>query len=70
MSDELLTYYFYAELDALEADMDSVGEGVPSYLQPDKESDLDAELSLPSAPTGHAQMPAGRANAQVKSDAV
>ncbi|PHT31424.1 hypothetical protein CQW23_27761 [Capsicum baccatum] len=57
--DELL-----GELDALEADMDSVGEGVPSYLQPDKESDLDAELSLPSAPTGHAQMPAGRANAQ------
>ncbi|CAN1298181.1 Vacuolar protein sorting-associated protein 60.2 [Linum perenne] len=44
------------ELDALEADMgfDTEGEGVPSYLQPDKESDLDAELNLPSAPMGHA----------------
>ncbi|CAN4126376.1 unnamed protein product [Withania somnifera] len=55
--DELL-----GELDALEADMDTEAEGVPSYLQPDKEPDLDAELSLPSAPTGHA--PAGRANPQ------
>lgn len=35
------------------------GDGVPSYLQPDKESDLDSELNLPSAPIG------GRANAQV-----
>lgn len=57
--DELL-----GELDALEADMDTEGEGVPSYLQPDKEPDLDAELSLPSAPTGNAPMPAGRANVQ------
>lgn len=40
------------------------GDGVPSYLQPDKESDLDAELNLPSAPSGHAA-PAGRANTQV-----
>lgn len=30
------------------------GDGVPSYLQPDKESDLDSELNLPSAPSGHA----------------
>ncbi|CAN1298177.1 Vacuolar protein sorting-associated protein 60.2, partial [Linum perenne] len=47
------------ELDALEADMgfDTEGEGVPSYLQPDKESDLDAELNLPSAPMGHAARP-------------
>ncbi|XP_049387347.1 vacuolar protein sorting-associated protein 60.1-like [Solanum stenotomum] len=52
--DELL-----GELDALEADMDTEGEGVPSYLQPDKEPDLDAEFSLPSAPTGHGPMPAG-----------
>lgn len=52
--DELL-----GELDALEADMDTEVEGVPSYLQPDKEPDLDAELSLPSAPTAHAPMPAG-----------
>lgn len=28
--------------------------GVPSYLQPDKEPDLDAELNLPTAPSGHA----------------
>ncbi|KAK6135949.1 hypothetical protein DH2020_030287 [Rehmannia glutinosa] len=50
------------ELDALEADMgfETEGDGVPSYLQPDKESDLDAELNLPSAPSG----PAGRANMQ------
>ncbi|KAI3421382.1 uncharacterized protein J3R85_012418 [Psidium guajava] len=51
------------ELDALESDMGMESEaGVPSYLQPDKESDLE-ELNLPSAPTGHAA-PAGRTNAQ------
>ncbi|KAK3407959.1 vacuolar protein sorting-associated protein 60.2 isoform X1 [Eucalyptus grandis] len=51
------------ELDALEADMGMESEvGVPSYLQPDKESDVE-ELNLPSAPTGHA-VPAGRTNAQ------
>lgn len=40
------------ELDALEADMgmETEADGVPSYLQPD----LDAELNLPSAPTGNA----------------
>uniref|UniRef100_M1C5B0 Charged multivesicular body protein n=2 Tax=Solanum tuberosum TaxID=4113 RepID=M1C5B0_SOLTU len=54
------------ELDALEADME-FEEGVPSYLQPDKEPDLDSELNMPSAPMGHASMPAGRANAQVLS---
>lgn len=40
-------------------------DGVPSYLQPDKESDLEGELNLPSAPIGHAAVPAGRTNAQV-----
>uniref|UniRef100_A0A7N0T0K3 Charged multivesicular body protein 5 n=1 Tax=Kalanchoe fedtschenkoi TaxID=63787 RepID=A0A7N0T0K3_KALFE len=49
------------ELDALEADMGFEDEGVPSYLQDDKESDLDAELNLPAAPIGQT---AGRANAQ------
>lgn len=41
------------ELDALEADMGTEAESdsVPSYLQPDKESDLDADHDLPSAPT-------------------
>lgn len=40
-------------------------DGMPSYLQPDKESDLEGELNLPSAPTSHAPMPAGRANIKV-----
>ncbi|XP_022746667.1 vacuolar protein sorting-associated protein 60.2 [Durio zibethinus] len=53
------------ELDALEADMGSEADGVPSYLQPDKEEpDLDAEFNLPSAPTGNTAAPAGRSNAQ------
>lgn len=44
------------ELDALEADMgtETESDGVPSYLQPDKETDLEPELNLPSAPSGHA----------------
>ncbi|XP_075496626.1 vacuolar protein sorting-associated protein 60.1-like [Primulina tabacum] len=48
------------ELDALEADMgfETEGDGVPAYLQPD--NDLDAELNLPAAPSGHAPIPAGR----------
>jgi len=44
-----------AELDALEADMDFESESVPSYLQPDQES----ELNLPAAPTRPAAVPAG-----------
>lgn len=57
-----------AELDALEADMgmETESDGMPSYLQPDKEPDLDSELNLPSAPSGQA-IPAGRSHAQVKS---
>ena len=56
-----------AELDYLEADMglETESDSVPSYLQPDKESDYDAELNLPSAPTGQTAMHAGRANGQV-----
>jgi len=55
-----------AELDALEADMgtETESDAVPSYLQPDKEPDLDAELNLPAAPTGNAAPPS-RQNAQV-----
>lgn len=62
-----LNRFWNAELDALEADMgmETEADGVPSYLQPDKEPDLDAELNLPSAPTGNAAAAAGRANAQV-----
>ncbi|KAL8551836.1 hypothetical protein ACS0TY_000768 [Phlomoides rotata] len=50
------------ELDALEADMgfETESDGVPSYLQPDKESDYESELNLPPAPSGHAPVPAGR----------
>lgn len=58
--------YFKTELDALEADMgmETESDGIPTYLQPDKEPNLDAELNLPSAPYGHAAMPS-RSNAQV-----
>ncbi|MBA0813624.1 hypothetical protein Gohar_027457 [Gossypium harknessii] len=42
------------ELDALEADMGSEADGIPSYLQPDKEEpDVDTEFKLPAAPTGN-----------------
>ncbi|XP_022765584.1 vacuolar protein sorting-associated protein 60.2-like isoform X1 [Durio zibethinus] len=52
-------------LNALAADMGSEADGIPSYLQPDKEEpDLDAELNLPSAPSGYTAAPAGRSNAQ------
>ncbi|PSR98792.1 Charged multivesicular body protein [Actinidia chinensis var. chinensis] len=57
------------ELDALESDMGlETEDGVPAYLQPDKEPDLDAELNLPSAPTGHAAVPAGRAGTQAEDE--
>lgn len=52
------------ELDALELDMESESQGVPSYLQPDKEPDMEEELNLPSAPTGPAVVPPGTANVQ------
>lgn len=50
--------------------MESEADGVPSYLQPDQESDLDGELNLPSAPTGQAATPAGRSNGQVYANSV
>ncbi|XP_020574076.1 charged multivesicular body protein 5-like isoform X1 [Phalaenopsis equestris] len=54
------------ELDALEADMGAESESsIPTYLQPDKEPDLDAELNLPAAPMGHVP---GRQNAQQAED--
>uniref|UniRef100_A0A1D1XYA3 Charged multivesicular body protein 5 n=1 Tax=Anthurium amnicola TaxID=1678845 RepID=A0A1D1XYA3_9ARAE len=63
--DELL-----GELDALEADMgaETEADSMPSYLQPDKESDLEAELNLPAAPTGHSAAPAGRQNVQAEDE--
>ncbi|KAI8563365.1 hypothetical protein RHMOL_Rhmol03G0106300 [Rhododendron molle] len=58
------------ELDGLEADMgfETEGDGVPSYLQPDKEPDMEGELNLPSAPSGHAAVPAGGGNHQVEDE--
>ncbi|KAJ6834339.1 charged multivesicular body protein 5-like isoform X2 [Iris pallida] len=58
------------ELDALEADMgmETESDAVPSYLQPDRESDLDAELNLPAAPIGNAATPANRQNAQMEDE--
>ncbi|KAL8233262.1 hypothetical protein R6Q57_003040 [Mikania cordata] len=57
------------ELDALEADMglETEGEGVPSYLQPDGEPDYNDELNLPSAPNGHA-VPARKVNNHVEDE--
>lgn len=61
--DELL-----GELDALEADMGTEADGVPSYLQPDREEpDFDAELNLPSAPTANAAT-SGRSNARAEDE--
>ncbi|ONM30820.1 SNF7 family protein [Zea mays] len=45
------------ELDALESDMEFDSAAVPSYLQPD--SDFDADLNLPAAPSRPAMVPAG-----------
>nr|XP_034594472.1 vacuolar protein sorting-associated protein 60.1-like [Setaria viridis] len=45
------------ELDALESDMEFESAAVPSYLQP--ETDFDADLNLPAAPTRPAAVPAG-----------
>ncbi|ONK77909.1 uncharacterized protein A4U43_C02F12180 [Asparagus officinalis] len=54
------------ELDALEADMgaETESDAMPSYLQPD--TDLDAELNLPAAPTGNAVQ--NRPNAQAEDE--
>ncbi|RRT58572.1 hypothetical protein B296_00042040 [Ensete ventricosum] len=56
-----------AELDALEADMgaETESDAIPSYLQPDKESNLDAELNLPAAPTGNSAAVPNRVRPQV-----
>lgn len=53
------------ELDALELDMESESQGVPSYLQ--SEPDMEEELNLPPAPTGPTAVP-GRTNVQSEDD--
>ncbi|KAI3832551.1 hypothetical protein MKW98_002097 [Papaver atlanticum] len=53
------------ELDALEADMGTESDGVPSYLQ--DEPDLEPELNLPPAPSGHA-VPPNRHNTQAEDE--
>lgn len=54
------------ELDALELDMESESQGVPSYLQ--SEPDVEEELNLPPAPTRPTAVPPGRANVQSEDD--
>ncbi|KAJ4978041.1 hypothetical protein NE237_008821 [Protea cynaroides] len=58
------------ELDALESDMgmETESDGMPTYLQPDREHDVEAELNLPPAPSGHAAMPPGRHDAQAEDE--
>jgi len=53
------------ELEALEADMgdETEADGVPSYLQPDNQTDYD-EISLPSVPMGQTSAPPGRVQAE------
>lgn len=53
----LFVSFDVAELDALESDMEFDSAAVPSYLQPD--SDFDADLNLPAAPSRPAMVPAG-----------
>ncbi|KAG9145364.1 hypothetical protein Leryth_008283 [Lithospermum erythrorhizon] len=58
------------ELDALEADMslEIEGEGVPSYLQPDKEPNLEVGHSFPSTPTRNRSTPVGRVNTKAEDE--
>lgn len=45
--------YYGTELDALEADMglEAEPDGMPSYLQDDKDSELESDINLPAAPS-------------------
>ncbi|KAJ3708835.1 hypothetical protein LUZ61_012540 [Rhynchospora tenuis] len=56
------------ELDALEEDMGTEADAVPSYLQPDKESDLEPDLNLPTAPIGQANAVPNRQNPQAEDE--
>ncbi|XP_057550795.1 vacuolar protein sorting-associated protein 60.2-like [Amaranthus tricolor] len=54
------------ELDALELDMESESQGVPSYLQ--SEPDVEEELNLPPAPSGPTGVPTGKTNVQAEDE--
>ncbi|CAD5185143.1 unnamed protein product [Musa acuminata subsp. malaccensis] len=66
----LLVWIINAELDALESDMGAKMESdaIPSYLQPDTETDLDAKLNLPAAPTSNAAAMPNRARQQTEDE--
>ncbi|CAL9770248.1 unnamed protein product [Musa acuminata subsp. burmannicoides] len=66
----LLVWIINAELDALESDMGAKMESdaIPSYLQPDTETDLDAKLNLPVAPTSNAAAMPNRARQQTEDE--
>lgn len=55
--DDLDEEELMGELDALEADMglETESDGMPSYLQDDKEPEMESDINLPAAPSGHAQ---------------
>lgn len=48
--------------------METESDSIPAYLQPDKEPDLDAELNLPPAPSGHTTVPPNRQNFQAEDE--
>jgi len=57
--DDLDEEELMGELDALEADMglETESDGMPSYLQDDKEPEVESDINLPAAPSGHAAQP-------------
>ncbi|KAJ7554850.1 hypothetical protein O6H91_05G012200 [Diphasiastrum complanatum] len=61
--DDLDEEELMGELSALEDEMgtETAADSVPSYLQPDKEPEFEAELNLPSAPYGQAVTPQAQA---------
>ncbi|KAJ7554861.1 hypothetical protein O6H91_05G012900 [Diphasiastrum complanatum] len=61
--DDLDEEELMGELSALEDEMgtETAADAVPSYLQPDKEPEFEAELNLPSAPYGQAVTPQAQA---------
>lgn len=56
----------FSELEALEADMgdETEADGMPSYLQPDKEPDYNDDLNLPAPPNRQTGAPSSRVQVQ------